>query len=316
VVPLRLHADRLPHLMWYGGLGRLMAEPWDVIHCWEEPYVAAGAQIAHAAPGRARLVFATFQNLAKQYPPPFSWMERRVLRRADGWIAFGQTVYAAQIARDGYRKIPARIIPPGVDTTTFAPDRAARARIRRECGWDEDVPVVGFLGRFVPQKGCSLLLAALSRLTVPWRALFVGGGSELPALTAFAAAHPGQVKIATGVAHDAVPAYLNAMDVLCAPSQTTPRWREQFGRMLIEAMACGVPVLASRSGEIPHVVDDAGMLLPEGDVTAWVSAIGDVLSDAERRRDLSGRGVRRARAEFDWPVVARRHLQFFDELSQ
>ena len=62
----------------------------------------------------------------------------------------------------------------------------------------------------------------------------------------------------TGVAHDDVPEYLNAMDLLCAPSQTTARWREQFGRMLIEAMACGVPVVASRSGEIPYVVGDAG----------------------------------------------------------
>ena len=55
------------------------------------------------------------------------------------------------------------------------------------------------------------------------------------------------------------------MDLLCAPSRTTPRWREQFGRMLIEAMACGVPVIASPSGEIPYVVGDAGVLVPEGD---------------------------------------------------
>ena len=72
----------------------------------------------------------------------------------------------------------------------------------------------------------------------------------------------------TDVGHDDVPEHLNAMDVMCAPSQTTARWREQFGRMLIEAMACGVPVLASRSGEIPHVVGDAGLLVDERDVAA------------------------------------------------
>ena len=116
------------------------------------------------------------------------------------------------------------------------------------------------------------------------------------------------------MAHAEVPAHLNAMDVLCAPSQTTPRWREQFGRMLIEAMACGVPVLASLSGEIPYVVADAGVLLPEDDVAAWTAALTRVLTDAGLRRTLADQGLARARTEYAWPVVARRHLAFFDEL--
>src|SRR5262245_33986274 len=173
VVPLTVYVDRVPHLMVYGGLRRLMSEPWDVVHCWEEPYVAAGAQIAEAAPADARFVFATFQNLVKRYPPPFSWMERRVLGRADGWIAFGHSVHATQVSRPGYAARPSKIIPPGVDTTVFSPDPAARARIQAERGWDDAVPVVGFVGRFVPEKGCAVLIDALSRVAAPWRALFV-----------------------------------------------------------------------------------------------------------------------------------------------
>jgi glycosyltransferase involved in cell wall biosynthesis len=84
--------------------------------------------------------------------------------------------------------------------------------------------------------------------------------------------------------------------------------------MLIEAMACGVPVLASRSGEIPHVLGDAGLLLDEDDVGQWTGALRQVVSDPAMRRDLADRGLRRARLEFAWPVVARRHLEFFDEL--
>jgi glycosyltransferase involved in cell wall biosynthesis len=301
--------------MVYGGLRRLMAERWDVVHCWEEPYVAAGAQIARAAPPRARFVFATFQNLAKTYPPPFSWIERSVVDRANGWIAFGHTVHDTLRARTGYTTVPSRIIPPGVDTRAFAPDSGARTRIRAGWGWDDGVPVVGFVGRFVKQKGCALLVEALSRLTVPWRAVFVGGGPEQAALESFAEAHPGRVRIATDVSHDRVPEYLNAMDVLCAPSQTTPRWREQFGRMLIEAMSCGVPVIASRSGEIPYVVQDAGVILPEDDAASWTDALQSVLTSDVRRRTLAARGVARARTEFDWPVVARRHLEFFEEIA-
>jgi glycosyltransferase involved in cell wall biosynthesis len=314
VVPLRIFGDRFPHLMFYGGLRRLLAEPWDVIHCWEEPYVTAGAQIARFAPAGARLVFATFQNLVKRYPPPFGWMERRVLRRADGWIAFGHTVHQAQLSRPGYVALPSRIIPPGVDTRVFTPDPPAGARIRAARGWQDAVPVVGFVGRFVPQKGVDILMQALSRLTVPWRALWVGGGPEQPRLESFSAAHPGRVSIASDVSHSEVPAYLNAMDVLCAPSQTTPLWREQFGRMLIEAMACGVPVLASCSGEIPFVVGEAGLLLPESDAGAWAEALARVIAVDATRRALADRGLIRARTEFAWPVVARRHLEFFDEL--
>jgi glycosyltransferase involved in cell wall biosynthesis len=311
---LPAHLTRFPHLMFYGGLRKLLAERWDMIHCWEEPYVTAGAQIATLAPAGVPLVFATFQNLSKQYPPPFNWMERRVLSRASGWIAFGRTIHETQAARPGYSGIPSRVIPPGVDTHRFAPDASARRRVRSDRGWHDEIPVVGFLGRFVPEKGLGVLTAALRRVADPWRALFVGGGENQSELHALAASYPGRVSIAIGVPHDEVPGYLNAMDLLCAPSQTTSRWREQFGRMLIEAMACGVPVLASRSGEIPHVVGDAGLLLGEDDVEAWATAIHNVASDPELRRDLADRGLRRARLEFAWPVVARRHLEFFDDV--
>jgi glycosyltransferase involved in cell wall biosynthesis len=315
LVALPVYLDRSPHLMFYGGLRLLMSEHWDVVHCWEEPYVTAGSQIARQAPRAAALVFSTFQNLPKTYPPPFNWMERRVLRRANGWIAFGRTVHDVQGRRAGYANLPSRIIPPGVDTQSFAPQAAARARVRADRGWDDGVPVIGFAGRFVAEKGLDVLMRALAQLAVPWRALFVGGGPELTSLRAFSAARPGHVSIATGVKHCEMPAYFNAMDVLCAPSQTTTRWREQFGRMLIEAMACGVPVLASHSGEIPHVVSDAGILLPEGDAAAWTAALTQVLMNPQFHRDLADRGLRRARTEFGWKVVARRHLEFFDELA-
>jgi len=316
LVPLPVHLDRSPHLMIYGRLAPLMKQRWDLVHCWEEPYVMAAAQIAAAAPPTAKFVFSTFQNLAKSYPPPFKWIEQRVLRRSNGWIAFGTTVHDTQCERPGYSRIPSRVIPPGVDTSAFCPDAPSRARVRGERGWDDSTPVIGFAGRFVPEKGLDLLVAALHEVQLPWRALFIGGGPEVAKVQGLSAAFPRRVSIVRGVTHAEMPAFYNAMDVLCAPSQTTLRWREQFGRMLTEAMACGVPVAASRSGEIPHVIGDAGVLLPEDDVSAWVATITRMLQEPAWRRDLAGRGLRRARAEFAWPIVARRHLEFFDELTR
>ena len=312
---LRVRLARIPHLRRYERqLRTLLAGPWDVVHIWEEPYVAACAQAASAAPKDARVVPATFQNIVKTYPPPLGFYERSVMRRASGWIAFGETAHEAQASKSQYAARPSRIIPPGVDVVRFHPDDAARAAVRARLGWDDGTPIVGFLGRFVAAKGLRVLMQALENVRQPWRALFVGGGPMADALSAFSAAHPGRVQVLTDVSHGDVPAHLNAMDLMCAPSQTTARWREQFGRMLIEAMACGVPVVASRSGEIPHVVGDAGVVVDESDVASWTSAIDRLLNDRAVRRDLSARGMARAHDKYDWPVVARAHLKFFEEL--
>jgi glycosyltransferase involved in cell wall biosynthesis len=174
--------------------------------------------------------------------------------------------------------------------------------------------VVGFLGRFVPEKGLAVLTAALDRAAAPWRALIVGSGPEEAAIRRWAHAQSGRAAVVTGAGHADVPGWLNAMDVLCAPSLTRPSWREQFGRMLIEAMASGVPVVASDSGEIPAVVGDAGVVVPEGDAPAWTRALDALLGDPARRSALAAAGRARAESTYAWPVVARRHLAFFEEL--
>jgi glycosyltransferase involved in cell wall biosynthesis len=315
VAALDVRLGGYPHLRFYArALRPLLRQSWDIVHCWEEPYVVAAAQIARHVPATARFVPATFQNIAKHYPAPVARIERRVMARADAWIAFGETVHETHRDRPGYASKPARVISPGVDVEAFRTDPAARRAIRDRLGWTPLEAVVGFTGRFVEEKGIGTLLEAFARSTVPWNLLVVGGGVMQADVDRLRAAHPSRVRIVTGVRHDDVPAYLNAMDLLCAPSRTTPGWREQFGRMLIEAMACGVPVLASPSGEIPHVMGEAGILVSENDPAAWAREIERLLSDGSLRRDLSARGVERARSKFAWPVVARAHLDFFEEL--
>jgi glycosyltransferase involved in cell wall biosynthesis len=312
--PLDVGFDRSPHLMWYRDLERVLSQKWDVVHCWEEPYVLAGAQIARAVPRNARFAVATFQNLSKQYPWPLSAFERRTMTRADGWIAFGHTVHDTLVTRELYAHTPSRVIPPGVDTERFKRDEPLRRRTLMRLGWSSSDPIVGFLGRFVAPKGIDLLITALRSTAAPWRALFVGGGPMEPDLRRFAAEYPGRVHVETSATHDDVPAWLNAMSVLCAPSQTTRRWREQFGRMLIEAMVCGVPVIASNSGEMPAVVGDAGVIVDENDARAWAAEIDRALADPAWRQERAERGLERARTRFAWPTVAREHLEFFDTL--
>lgn len=316
VEEVRALFSRSAHVFVYGPeLRERLTRGADLVHSWEEPYVFAGAEVALLTPRRVPLVFSTAQNLFKRYPPPFAWLERLVVARSAGWVAFGETVRQNLLARPGYAQRPSRYIPMGVDVELFQPDRAAGADFLRELGWEaRGAPVVGYLGRFVPEKGVELLRKVLERLTTPWRALFVGGGPLEASLRAWGERQGDRVRVVTGVPHARVPRALNAMEVLCAPSQTTPRWKEQFGRMLAEGFACGVPVMTSDSGEIPHTAGDAGQVLPEADVEAWTAALAELLESPERRRELSARGRERAVTRFAWPVVAREHLDFFESV--
>jgi glycosyltransferase involved in cell wall biosynthesis len=316
LVPVSAYLTRRPHILLYGRtLRRLLREPWDVVHGWEEPYVVAGFQLARWTRPGVPFVFWTAQNLSKRYPPPFRWFERYCLNRCAGWEACGHTVVAALGPR-GYSAKPHRVLPLGVDTERFRPDTTAGESVRRSLGWSAaGPPVVGYLGRFTPEKGVRVITAALGSLRTPWRALFVGGGELEGELRAWGAKYSDdRVRVVTGVPHDAVPPHLCAMDVLAAPSQTTRRWKEQLGRMLIEAMACGVPVIGSNSGEIPYVIHDAGIVLSEGDVAAWAAGLAELLENPARRAELGARGRERVQSAFAWPVIARRHLDFFEEL--
>jgi glycosyltransferase involved in cell wall biosynthesis len=297
-------------------LAAALRNSWNVIHCWEEPFILAGGQVAWWTPRQIPIVFWTGQNIAKRYPPPFSWIEQFCVGRCAGWMARGQTGVDALLSK-GYGGRPHRVVPMGVDTKCFRPDPSARGHVRSRLAWsDAGPPVIGFLGRFVEEKGLKILTAVLDNLRSKWRALLVGGGPLAADLRQWSRRHPDRVRIVTGVQHDAVPAYLNAMDVLCAPSQTRAHWREVFGRMLIEAFACGVPVVASDSGEIPYVVKDAGVIVGEADHNSWARALEMILEDPSHRRELGARGLERARTVYSWRSVARQHLDFLEEVLE
>ncbi|MGL6075786.1 MAG: glycosyltransferase family 4 protein [Fimbriiglobus sp.] len=316
VVGIPVYLSKHIHVMSYGrGLKHLIQScPWDLLHIWEEPYVWSGYQIGRWA-DRIPHIHYTFQNIAKSYPPPFSWFEKWTVGRSSGWIAAGRTVLEALAKKEIYRNKPSQLIPLGVDIDYFHPDRSSGLSVLNRLGWSQPgLPVVGFLGRFVPQKGLSVLLPALEQIKAAHRILFVGGGVLEGQLLDWARKQGEHVRVVTGVRHGEVPAYINAMDMLVAPSQTTPSWCEQLGRMLIEAFAVGIPVIGSDSGEIRYVIGDAGLVLPEADISAWTNAIGGLLDSPGERIRLGAAGRERAESVFAWSVIAKQHIQFFEEL--
>jgi glycosyltransferase involved in cell wall biosynthesis len=307
------HLSRHLHVAAFGlKLRELLRREWDLVHIFQDLHLVAGWQSAYWTPQSIPLVFFINQSLVKKYPPPFSWMEKYCLRRCSGWIGCGQTVVEASLKK-GYGRKVYRRIAYGVDTDIFKRRDHLRKSILQRLEWDESVPVVVFLGRLVQEKGLTLLTSVLEKVGSPWRALFIGNGPLLNELQQWAMKFPGRVRFVS-TAHDEVAAYLNAGDVLCAPSQTTPHCSEQFGRMIIEAFAAGVTVVGSDSGEIPYVIGDAGIVLGEKDEADWVSTLDHLLSDRVLRSEFAAKGRNRAEEQFAWPVIARQHLEFFDEI--
>jgi glycosyltransferase involved in cell wall biosynthesis len=289
---------------------------FDVIHMWEEPYVLAGYQIARMwARAATRFCFVTCHNLQKRYPPPFNWFENAVVRQTQGWIAIGKTVFDNCVGR-GYPAQTGTILPLAVETRLFRPKtESEREALRRRLKLTQ--PVIGFVGRLVPAKGLRILMKALELLPASacWSLVLLGSGPMESEIREWSAARgwADRVRILL-VKHEDVAEYLPVMDMLVAPSQTTTAWREQFGRMLIEAFACGVPVIASDSGEIPHLVADAGSIVPEGDVVRWSIEIERYMRDPGLRSKMAALGRTRAQ-RFSVYEAARLHKNFFVDLA-
>jgi glycosyltransferase involved in cell wall biosynthesis len=158
----------------------------------------------------------------------------------------------------------------------------------------------------VEQKGVDLLLEALSGLEGTWRAYILGSGPEREALRSQAQS----LRLANRVSFDEqipsgqMPAYYHQLDALVVPSRTRPNWKEQFGRVIVEAMACGVPVIGSDSGEIPNVIGDAGLIFPEDRVEVLRAHLARLLGDPSLQEELARRGRERVLARYTQAQVA------------
>jgi glycosyltransferase involved in cell wall biosynthesis len=185
-----------------------------------------------------------------------------------------------------------------VDTDLFRPAGAGeRNLLRQEAGLPATPAiVVGFVGRFVEEKGIRDLVAAgdLAVRRVPGLSVaLLGDGPLRGEVEAAARARP-WLTIHPRRDQRGVASFMRALDGFVLPSRSTPRWEEQFGLVLSEAMACGLPVIGSSSGAIPEVVGDAGWVYREADVTSLarlLAAAGDRTAMAGHSRSARRRAL-------------------------
>ena len=294
------------YMHWYPSLKRILCSfrP-DVIDLWEEPW---GLVSVHACRLRnrllagAKIVSETEQNINKVLPFPFERFRSYTLRNAD--YAVGRSAEAVRTLRAKGYAGPAEVVPNAVDAELFRPmDREA---CRRQLGLSGFL--VGYVGRLVEEKGLCDLVEAIRLCRAPVQLVLVGTGplQAVLASQACAAGLKDRVVFLGRRPPDELPQVMNALDVLVLPSRTTPRWKEQFGRVIIEAHACGVPVIGSNSGAIPDVIGEAGRVVPEADPAALADALSNLAGRPDIVRELGLIGRRQVEQHYTWQKVADR----------
>jgi glycosyltransferase involved in cell wall biosynthesis len=264
-------------------------------------------------------VVFTWQNLNRFYPPPFHWMERYVLRHADALLVGNLEAQAVWRAK-GYNGMIRQIPQFGVDPTIFyrrqIVKRASRPSVvltRSARRPSQPALTIGYVGRLVREKGIDFLLQAASKLTGPWSIKILGEGPDRKRLERMAQ----WLGIGSRVTFDEklpsmhVPNYLSGLDVLVLPSITRPNWKEQFGRVLMEAMACDVVTVGARSGAIPEVIDQAGMLFKEGDSEELRECLQSLINDVPLREELRQAGKQRVLDHYTHAAIAQRTVDIY-----
>lgn len=257
---------------------------------------------------QARSVFFTWVNLDYQLRPYRRWIERYNLRHTDFAIAGNQEAQRILRAR-GYDG-PSTVLPLWGVAADWAEHASTDARVHLGLSGF----VIGFAGRFVHKKGLLTLIEASTLLPDQPTVMLVGDGPDRAEIVAQAKQKGARLQVVDTVPHAELPSYYGAMDVFVLPSLTTPGWKEQFGHVLIEAMACETPVIGSDSGEIPNVIGDAGLIFPEGNAEALANAIRTLMDDEDLRRDLARRGRERVRQRYTHERIAEKTYHIYQQM--
>ena len=310
-IPLHLYRN------WLTGV--LKKEQPDAIYVHHEPYGLATAQVyaANRFATSCPIGFYAAQNIAKNYPAPIRMLERYVLARSS--FCFPVTEGALSVLRGkGYGGV-AEVLPLAVDENKYYPQPLEAQKLRDQLQIASDHFVVGYLGRLVEEKGLRTLIQALSVIADQrWSCVIAGAGpieSELRE-DAKRAGLEDRTHFVGYIPHDQAPDWLSLFDVLVLPSETKRHWKEQFGRVLVEANACGTAVIGSACGEIPAVIRSTrgGIVVPEAAPQALADAIADLLHDRNKLHELSERGRNAATTEYKQTRLAGRFSAVLEQV--
>ncbi|MBF0465494.1 MAG: glycosyltransferase family 4 protein [Nitrospirae bacterium] len=289
-----------------------------IIHIMEEPFSLASYEfitVSKLLTPKPKIILYSYENIDFRQKFPYSYFQSYNLKNADA-ITVVPAESVSIWKNRGFRKA-IYTIPPGVDTTLYEestgikrPDMIHKAK---------NAFKIGYAGRIIPEKGIETVVMAVAILKDRGRdcVFFIAGGGthkgELQKLISEAGIND-LVYFLDAISQNEMPAFYNSLDVLVLPSLTTDRWKEQFGRVLIEAMASKTPVIGSSSGEIPTVIGNSGLVFRENDALHLADSIQKLMDNTELRAELSKSGHERVHDNYTWSKVADNYIKVYKEL--
>lgn len=320
---LQVEKVRLPwsgpgqwYLHYYPRLGdTLRSFRPEIIDLWEEAWGLVSAHtcwLRNRLLPSARIVSETESNIPRTHPFPFTQFRTYTLRHTDYAVA-RQNEGVSVLRVKGYTG-PVEVIGNAVDPDIFRPlDREACKRALGVSGF-----VVGYVGRLIEAKGLMDLVEALPATPAAVSLVFVGSGDFQGALERRVAelGLADRVRFFPPRKMEELPAVMNALDALLLVSRTTATWKEQFGRVIIEAHACETPVIGSDSGAIPEVIDQGGLVAREGNVADIAAAIRRLHEDPALARQMGRTGRAQVEERYTWRRVSERMRDIYLKVMQ
>lgn len=293
----------------------------DVIQGWMYHGNLAASFAAWLAPGRPALAWNVRQSLydlgdEKPLTRQVIRANRALSRHTDA-IIYNSKLSRAQHERFGIAINRGVVIPNGFDSNLLRPDLTSGAEVRRELGIDPDALVVGHVARFHPMKDHAGFLRAaveVAKQVTEARFLLVGRevGPNNPALTGIIPPDLMPQFIFSGERQD-VPRLMQAMDVLCSSSS----WGEAFPNVLGEAMACGVPCVATDVGDCASIVGETGIIVPPSDSKALARALTNMLGKSPKALAALGQDARqRIDAHYSIEVIVDSYTKLYERMAE
>jgi glycosyltransferase involved in cell wall biosynthesis len=286
----------------------------DVLHVELEVFSLCALEFAICSrlTGKPLVLFG-WENQERRLPLPRLWVRKFVLDTAKLIVA-GNQDGADLLHGWGYSGLIEVMPQLGVDTQLFSADMRSQQQTSDELQ-------IGFLGRLAYQKGIDLIFAAARQLQergLKFRIILCGSGNDEEALKK--EAQKQQIaELVTwrgAVPHSKAAEELSKFDILVLPSRTTATWKEQFGHVLIEAMAMGVPVVGSSSGEIPNVIGRPDLVFTEDNAAELAVILEKMIREPQWREEAGSYGMDRVYQYYTHEKIAERLINLWQKLIE
>lgn len=261
---------------------------------------------------KTKFIFFTWVNWTEKkslkYRLLWTWIEKFNLKSSNAAIVGNHDAEVILRKKKFHKKI--FVLPQlGVDTNIFKPAKKNNTELK----------FIGFVGRLIEEKGIFTLLNAFENLHKKypdWKLVFLGTGQCKDMLKGKIVLKNlvNYVEILDATPHEQVAQFIQKLEIFVLPSFDKENWREQFGHVLIEAMACSIPVIGSDAGEIPNIIANTGIIFKQKDVPSLQNALESLIINEKLRKSLGENGHKSVLIKYSHEAIASKTYSIWNQI--